>query len=144
MYKVHDKVSWLADGQRNYGFIRALVDRGAYVTAMIEQYKNHVEVPLEQLILEPIYSKENLCSRYKGGFETVNQDWRVDYDKTKGDELHLIRVPVMNRPDVRLLGQYRRVWCHDILTQIGKVNITIYLENWMIRERNRGDFDETI
>ncbi|GAX06970.1 hypothetical protein IWT25_02318 [Secundilactobacillus pentosiphilus] len=45
MYHVGDKVSWERDGIRHYGFIQALINRGAYVTAMVE----HHELPLEQL-----------------------------------------------------------------------------------------------
>lgn len=84
MYKVHDKVSWLADGQRYYGFIHALVNRGAYVTAIIERYKTHVEVPLEQLTIEPTYGKEKYEPR-RFGFQQDRTNIERDWQKVNND-----------------------------------------------------------
>lgn len=47
-----DKVSWLEDGERHYGFITCTIDRRAYVTAMIKTRGKYSEIPLEQLRLE--------------------------------------------------------------------------------------------
>ena len=52
MIKPHDKVSWLDGKRRYYGFVRCLVSRAAYQTAMVEHQKRYIELPLEQLRLE--------------------------------------------------------------------------------------------
>lgn len=52
MIRPHCKVSWLEDNQRFYGFVRCLVNREAYQTAMVEHHKTYIEIPLEQLRLE--------------------------------------------------------------------------------------------
>lgn len=54
MIGVHDKVSWLEDGYRYWGFVQAIINRQAYLTAMIEHQGNHIELPLEQLRLERV------------------------------------------------------------------------------------------
>ncbi|WP_334427201.1 MULTISPECIES: hypothetical protein [unclassified Levilactobacillus] len=52
MIHPHDKVSWHEGDHRYWGFVQAIINRQAYVTAMIEHQGVHIELPLEQLILE--------------------------------------------------------------------------------------------
>lgn len=52
MIRPHDKVSWREGDYRYWGFVRAIINRQAYVTAMIEHKGSFIELPLEQLRLE--------------------------------------------------------------------------------------------
>lgn len=50
MIKPGDKVSWLEGGTRKYGWVHAIINRGAYQTALLEKR----EIPLEQLTKERV------------------------------------------------------------------------------------------
>lgn len=58
MIKPHDKVSWIQAGHsRQYGWVHAIVNRGAYQTALIEvgfKHKHTEELPLERLRKESV------------------------------------------------------------------------------------------
>ncbi|WP_461243728.1 hypothetical protein [Secundilactobacillus muriivasis] len=50
MIKPGDKVSWLEGDTRKYGWVHAIINRGAYQTALLEKR----EIPLGQLTKERV------------------------------------------------------------------------------------------
>lgn len=89
--------------------------------------------------VEPHYTKQDLLTRFKAGFETKVDDrlekWRVDQNLTVDDELHLVvddwmfRRPVSDWPT-----DFVEARSSSILRKIGDLPIEVWLGDVKIKE----------